>query len=157
MREILGIRKGNVMLKILKQFWRPGERRKHIRAPFNSTVKFRILDGKNPAICSRVIQGRVLDISSEGLRIGTNIVQIDGLHVFHPSSPYKNKLEIEVELHPDLPRLRTLAEVKWYSRVEDEMGWIYKMGVNWESLNDNDRQTLKSFFKMKDQSLIQEK
>jgi hypothetical protein len=157
MRKILGIRKGNVMLKILKQFLRPGERRKHNRAPFNSTVKFRILDSKNPAICSRVIQGRVLDISAEGLRIGTNIVQIDGLHVFHPSSPYQNKLEIEVELRPDLPRLRTLAEVKWYSRVEDETGWIYKMGINWESLSESDQQTLKSFLKTKDRFLIQDK
>jgi len=104
-----------------------------------------------------MIQGKVLDISVEGLCIGTNTVQIDGLHVFHPSSPYQNKLEIEVELRPDLPRLRTLAQVKWYSRVEDEMGWIYKMGVNWESLSESDQQTLKSFLKKKDRSLIQEK
>jgi hypothetical protein len=104
-----------------------------------------------------MIQGKVLDISAEGLCIGTNIVQIDGLHVFHPSSPYKNKLEIEVELRPDLPHLKTLAEVKWYSRVEDESGWNYKMGVNWESLSESSRQTLKNFLKTKGQSLIQEK
>jgi hypothetical protein len=100
-----------------------------------------------------MIQAKVLDISEEGICIGTNTVQIDGLHVFHPSSPYKNKLEIEVELHPDLPLLSTLAEVKWYSRVEDETGWIYKMGVNWESLTESDRKTLKSFLKKKDHSL----
>ena len=149
--------KGNVMLKILKRLWGPRERRKHIRAPVSSTVKFRILDSKNPTICSRMIQGKVLDISVEGLCIGTNIVQIDGLHVFHPSSPYQNKLEIEVELRPDLPRLRNLAEVKWYSRVEDETGWIYKMGINWESLSESDQQTLKSFLKTKDRFLIQDK
>jgi hypothetical protein len=142
------------MLKFLKKFWPPGERRKYTRAPVRSAVKFRILDSKKPAICSRMIQAKVLDISEEGICIGTNTVQIDGLHVFHPSSPYKNKLEIEVELHPDLPLLRTLAEVKWYSRVEDETGWIYKMGVNWESLTESDRKTLKSFLKTKDHSLI---
>ena len=145
------------MLKILNKLWRPRERRKYVRDPVSFTVKFRILDSKNPVICSRMIQGKVLDISAEGLCIGTNIVQIDGLHVFHPSSPYQNKLEIEVELLPDLPRLRTLAQVKWYSRVEDEMGWIYKMGVNWESLSESDRQALKSFLKKKDRSLIQDK
>jgi hypothetical protein len=137
------------MFKFLKQFRRPGERRKHIRASFSSPVNFRIIDSKNPAICSRMIQGKLLDISMEGICIGTNTVQIDGLHVFHPSSPYKNKLEIEVDLHPDLPRLRTFAEVRWYSRVEDGNGWIYKIGVNWESLNEGDRQILKSFFKKK--------
>jgi hypothetical protein len=142
------------MFKSLKELWRPRERRKHARTPTHFNVKFRILDGKNPAICSRMIQAKVLDISNEGLCIGTNIVQIDGLHVFHPSSLYKNKLEIEVELHPDLPLLRTLGEVKWYSRVEDDTGWIYKMGVNWESLTEGDRQTLKSILKKKDQSSI---
>ncbi len=137
------------MFKILKRFWQPKERRKHIRAPISSIVRFRIVDSKNPAIRSRILQGKVLDISMEGLCIGTNTVQIDGLHVFHPSSPQSNKLEIEVELHQDLPPLRTLAEVKWYSRVVEEAGRIYKMGVNWESLSESDRQTLKSFLKMK--------
>jgi hypothetical protein len=144
------------MLKFFKQLWRLRERRKHLRATVKATVKFRILDSKNPAIYSRMIQGKVLDISVEGLCIGTNIVQIDGLHVFHPSSLYRNKLEIEVELHPDLPNLKTLAEVKWYSRVEDEKGWIYKMGISWESLSESGRQTLKNFLKMKDQSLIKD-
>lgn len=145
------------VFKILKKFWQPKERRKYIRAPSSSFVKFKILDSKNPAICSRVVQGKVFDISLEGICIGTNTVQIDGLHVFHPSSLYQNKLEIEVELSSDLPRLRTLAEVKWYSRVEDESGWIYKMGVNWGSLSESDRQTLKSFLKKKDYSLAQDK
>ncbi len=145
------------IFKILKGFWRLKERRKHIRAPISSIVRFRIVDSKNPAIRSRIVHGKVLDISPQGLCIGTNTVQIDGLHVFHPSSPLKNRLEIEVELHPDLPLLKTSAEVKWYSRAEDKTGWIYKMGVNWEFLSEGDRQTLKSFLKAKDQSLIQEK
>ncbi len=145
------------MFKIFKKFLEPRERRKYTRAPSSSLVKFRILDSKNPAICSRVVQGKVSDISLEGICIGTNTVQIDGLHVFHPSSPYQNKLEIEIELSPDLPRLVTLAEVKWYSRVEDESGWIYKMGVNWGSLSESDRQTLRNFLKNRDYTLIQGK
>jgi hypothetical protein len=104
-----------------------------------------------------MIQGRVVDISAEGLCIGTDIVQINGLHVFHPSSPHKNKLEIEVELHPELPQLKTVAEVKWYSRVEDEAGWMYKMGVNWDSLSESDQKTLKAFLKTKGKPLVQDK
>ena len=96
-----------------------------------------------------MLQGKVLDISAEGLCIATNIVQIDGLHVFHPTSQYKNKLEIEVELHPDLAPLKALGEVRWYSQT-DEAGWIFKMGVTWSSLNENDRQILKKFLKAKE-------
>jgi hypothetical protein len=143
----------NVMLKIFRKFWGPKERRKSARAPVRSVVRFKIVDSKNPAICSRLIQAKVLDISEEGLCIGTNIVQTDGMHVFHPSSAYRNKLEIEVELGPELPPLRTLVEVKWYRKDEDEAGWIYKMGVNWESLSQSERTTLKSFLKMKGQYL----
>lgn len=137
------------MFKILKKFWQFKERRKHGRISAASTVKFRILDSKNPAVSSRMLQGKVLDISAEGLCIATNIVQIDGLHVFHPTSQYKNKLEIEVELHPDLAPLKALGEVRWYSQT-DEAGWIFKMGVTWSSLNENDRQILKKFLKAKE-------
>jgi len=108
------------MFKIFKKFWRPTERRKESRISLNAVVNFRILDGKDSTICSRMLKGKVLDISAEGLCIGTNTVQIDGLHIFHPASQHQNKLEIEVTLHPDLAPLRTLGEVRWYSRVEDE-------------------------------------
>jgi hypothetical protein len=135
------------MLNILKKFWRPRERRKHGRISAGATVKFRIIDGRNPNISSRMLQGKVLDISAEGLCIGTNTVQIDGLHIFYSTSQHKNRVEIEVELHPDLAPLRTIGEVRWYSRVEDETGPMYRMGVNWESLSQNDRQTLKNFLK----------
>ena len=145
------------MLKILKRFWRPRERRKESRISVNAAVKFRILDGKDPTICSRMLKGKVLDISAEGLCIGTNTVQIDGLHIFHPASQHQNKLEIEVTLHPDLAPLRTLGEVRWYSRVEDETGSIYKVGVNWESLSQSDRQTLKNFLKGKGYTLPSDK
>jgi hypothetical protein len=138
------------MLKIFKRFWRLRDRRKESRISVDATVKFRILDGRNPTISSRVLQGKVLDISTEGLCIGTYTVQIDGLHIFHPASQHKNKLEMEVTLHPDLPPLRSLGEVKWYCRVEDETGSIYKVGVNWQSMSQNDVQTLKDFLRGKE-------
>ncbi len=138
------------MLKIFKRFWRLRERRKESRISVDATVKFRILDGRNPTISSRVLQGKVLDISAEGLCIGTYTVQIDGLHIFHPASQHKNKLEMEVTLHPDLAPLRTLGEVRWYSRVEDETGSIYKVGVNWQSLGQSDLQTLTDFLRGKE-------
>jgi hypothetical protein len=60
-----------------------------------------------------------------------------------------------VTLHPDLAPLRSLGEVRWYSRVEDGTGSIYRVGVNWDSLSQSDRQTLKDFLKGK--GLILEK
>lgn len=138
------------MLKIFKRFWRLRDRRKESRISVDATVKFRILDGRNPTISSRVLQGKVLDISTEGLCIGTYTVQIDGLHIFHPASQHQNKLEMEVTLHRDLAPLRTLGEVRWYSPVEDETGSIYKVGVNWQSLGQSDPQTLKDFLRGKE-------
>jgi hypothetical protein len=135
------------MFEILRKFWQPRDRRKHDRISSGATIKFRILDGKNPTIGSRVLRGKVLDISLEGLCIGTNTVQIDGLHIFYSTSQYKNRVEIEVELQPDVAPLRTVGEVRWYSRVEDKTGSMYRMGVNWESLSQSDRQNLKNFLK----------
>lgn len=134
------------MLRILKKFLRASERRHHDRQAVHATVKFRILDGKDPAIASRMIEGHVLDMSPGGLCIGTNTVNIDGLHIFHhPTSMYKNKLEIEVELHPDQPPLKTRGEASWYDRTSEGSDWTYKFGVNWGSLSKSDRQALESF------------
>jgi hypothetical protein len=149
------VARGEVMLKILKDRRWPWERRKQDRASANLTARFKIVDGKDSTVRSRVVEGRVLDISGDGLCIGTNTVQIDGLHIFHPGSTYKNKIEVEVELVPDQIPLTTVAEVIWYKRVEKGEGWIYKLGVNWESLTESERKTLKDFLKAKDQRLTQ--
>ena len=53
---------------------------------------------------------------------------------------------MELKLHPDFAVWRALGEVRWYSRV-DEAGSIFKIGVSWSSLNENDRQMLKQFLK----------
>ncbi len=142
------------MLKILKKLWGSGERRKYVRASVHSSVKFKILDSRNPTVYSRVIQGRLLNISMEGLCIGTSIVQVDGLHVFHAPSPYQNKLEVEIDLREGLSQLKTLAQVKWYRRVEDQFGWIYEVGIKWEGLNDGEQEVLKKFLRMKDRSPV---
>jgi hypothetical protein len=145
------------MFNILKDRWWPWERRKQDRASANLTTRFKIVDGKDPTVRSRAVEGKVLDISGDGLCIGTNTVQVDGLHIFHPGSAYKNKIEMEVELAPDQTPLRTVAEVRWYKRVEKGAGWIYKLGVNWESLTESERKTLKDFLRAKDQRLSREK
>lgn len=144
------------MLNILKDRRWPWERRKQDRASANLTARFKIVDGKDPMVRSRLVEGKVLDISGDGLCIGTNTVQVDGLHIFHPGSTYKNKIEMEVELAPGRTPLRTVAEVRWYKRVEKEAGWIYKLGVNWDSLSESERKTLKDFLKGKDQRLTQD-
>ena len=137
------------MLKIFRRFWQPKERRRYGRISAHSDVKFRIIDSKNPAIRSQLLQGKVLDLSAEGLCIGTTTVQADWLHVFHPSSQYKNRLEAEVDLHPSMTPLRTFGEVKWYSRDKNEKGSIFKMGVKWLSLSESARQTLNNFLETK--------
>jgi len=136
------------MLKIFSRFCQPKERRRYGRISAHSDVKFRIIDSKNPAIRSQLLQGKVFDLSAEGLCIGTTTVQAE-LHVFHPSSHYKNRLEVEVDLDPCMAPLRTLGQVRWYSRDKDEKGSVFKMGVKWLFLSDSDRQTLNNFLETK--------
>jgi hypothetical protein len=136
-----------VMFKIFKKIWVPKDRRKHDRVATQSTVKFKILDSKNPGVCSRLLQGEILDLSEKGLCIGTNTVQIDGLHVFHHPTMEKNKLEIEMELHPGQAALKTVGEVRWYRRVESAGASTYRVGVNWESLDKTGLEAIKKFLK----------
>ena len=137
------------MLKILRKLWPPKDRRKFDRVPAHSAVKFKILDSKNPSLCSRILYGEILDLSEEGLCIGTNTVQTDGLHIFHHPSVGKSKLELEVELQPGQAPLKTIGEARWYRRIVSESTSTYKVGVNWGSLSKDDQEVLKKFLKGK--------
>ena len=135
------------MLKILKKIWSPKNRRKSDRVMTRSLVQFKILDSRNPNVRSRVLQGEILDLSEEGLCIGTNTVQIDGMHIFHHPSKGRSKLEVEVELSPDQSPLKTVGEVRWYRKMENGSTSTYRVGVNWESLSKGDLEALRKFLK----------
>ncbi len=137
------------MRKILRRLWPSKNRRKHDRVSVHSVVKFKILDSRNPSLCSRMLSGEILDISEEGLCIGTNTVQIDGLHIFHHPSRGKSKLALEVELQPDQAPLKAIGEVRWYRRVVSESPSTYRVGVTWETLSKDDQETLKKLLKEK--------
>ena len=72
---------------------------------------FRIIDSRNPSHRSQLLQGKVLDLSKEGLCIGTSTVQ-EECHVHHPSLQCKNRLEMEVDLDPCMTPMKTFGEVK---------------------------------------------
>ena len=135
------------MLKILKKIWGSKNRRKYDRVATESIVKFKILDSNNPGIGSRVLEGEILDLSEEGLCLGTNTVQIDGLHVFHHPGTGRSKLEVELVLDPNQSPLKTIGEVRWYRKVEGVGTSTYRVGVNWESLSKSDLDILKKFLK----------
>ena len=135
------------MLKILKKIWPPKNRRKVERVPTRSLVQFKILDSRNPSVRSRVLQGEILDLSEEGLCIGTNTVQIDGMHIFHHPSTGRSTLEVEIALFPDQSPFKTVGEVRWYRKTEGAGASTYRVGVNWESLAKGDLEVLRKFLK----------
>jgi hypothetical protein len=135
------------MRKILSKLWPSRNRRKYDRVSVHSIVKFKILDSRNPGVCSRMLSGEILDISEEGLCIGTNTVQIDGLHIFHHPSRGKSKLELEVDLQPGQAPLKTIGEVRWYRRIASESASTYKVGVTWDTLSRDDQEALRKLLK----------
>jgi len=68
---------------------------------------------------------KVLDLSKEGLCIGTSTVQ-EECHVHHPSLQCKNRLEMEVDLDPCMAPMKTFGEVKWYMQDKNEKGTMFK-------------------------------
>jgi hypothetical protein len=142
------------MLKVLKKIWPPKNRRKVDRVPTHSLVQFKILDSRNPSVRSRVLQGEILDLSEEGLCIGTNTVQIDGMHIFHHPSTGRSKLELEVALSAGQSALKTVGEVRWYRKTEGAGASTYRVGVNWESLTKEDLEALRKFLKTQEKNKV---
>ena len=136
------------MLKMFRIFRQSKIHDRYSRISDHSDVMFRIIDSRNPSHRSQLLQGKVLDLSKEGLCIGTTMVQEEPL-IFHPSLHCKDKLEMEVDLDPCMAPLKTLGEVKWYMQDKNEKGAIFKMGVQWLSLSGSDRQTLNNLLATK--------
>jgi hypothetical protein len=133
------------MFRIFRQ---SKKRHRYDRISDHSDVRFRIIDSRNPSHRSQLLQGKVLDLSKEGLCIGTSTVQ-EELHVYHPSLQCKDRLEMEVDLDPCMAPMKTFGEVKWYMQDKNEKGTMFKMGVQWLSLSGSDRQTLNNLLATK--------
>ncbi|MFV1951239.1 MAG: PilZ domain-containing protein [Nitrospinota bacterium] len=126
------------------------EKRRFYRLKSPVQVRFRITSGDNEGGSSRLIKGKTENISEGGICLETNLVQVDGLHISHDSSMlYKNRLEMEIDLSPDMESIRAVGEVIWYDLKKKKDQYTYNVGVWFSEISEDDKNRLSKFLSHK--------
>lgn len=87
------------------------------------SMRMTIIDQSDEGHRSRVIEGRVLDLGQQGMRIQTGTIETGKLHIIRDHTvAFKNKLECEVDLPNGTVHLTGFAA--WYRPEAEGIFWI---------------------------------
>jgi hypothetical protein len=86
-------------------------------------MRMTIIDQSDEGHRSRVIEGQVLDLGKQGMRLQTGTVETGKLHIIRDHTiAFKNKLEVEVDLPNATVTLTGFAA--WYRPEADGLFWV---------------------------------
>ena len=86
-------------------------------------MRMTIIDQGDAGHRSRVIEGLVLDVGKQGMRLQTGTVETGKLHIIRDHTiAFKNKLELEVDLPNATIKLTGFAA--WYRPEADGLFWV---------------------------------
>lgn len=99
------------------------------------TMRMTIVDQGDEGHRSRVIEGLVLDVGKQGMRLQTGTVETGKLHIIRDHTiAFKNKLEVEV----DLPKatIKITGFAAWYRPEADGLFWVVGLYIRDMSASD---------------------
>lgn len=107
-------------------------------------VRLRIIDADDESHRSPLINGKVIDLSAQGMNIQTNAVESDSLNIIKDHTvAFKNRLELEIDLPNGTVHIEGFAV--WYRPAEDGINW--NVGVYIKEMPGEDMERYESFLK----------
>jgi hypothetical protein len=107
-------------------------------------MRLTIIDQGDEGRRSRVINGLVLDVGMQGMRIQTGTVETGRLNIIRDHTiAFKNKLEMEIDLPTATVRLTGFAA--WYKPMGDGVNWT--VGVYIRNMAAADREIYEAYLK----------
>lgn len=122
------------------------EERKSLRVRYPLMVEYKIIKGGEREKISKPIDGQVRDISLGGICLQTNVLEMDGLHIYHNSNnPYQNLLEIDIDLPFDYGNIKVIGKVAWYDLAKRRGRYQFDIGVVFLEIGEKDKENLIRF------------
>lgn len=108
-------------------------------------MRLTIIDQSDEGHRSRVIEGLVLDLGHQGMRIQTGTVETGRLHIIRDHTiAFKNKLEVEVDLPNATVSFTGFAS--WYRPEADGLSWV--IGLYIRDMSAADRKAYDDYLTM---------
>ena len=93
---------------------------------------------------SEIADGSIRDVSTDGLSIETEVIEVDGLHVSYNHHPAdRNLLYLQWGL-PSGRTVKAVAETVWYERTS-VTGAKFVVGLRFCEISQEDREALRDF------------
>jgi hypothetical protein len=99
--------------------WRGVERRKLLRLKSPLPVWFNLYHVLGRHEASRRLGGMISNVSLEGICLETNVVLVDGSHIFSEAMGEEKRLRVEIDLPPESERITAMGKVVWYDRPRE--------------------------------------
>jgi hypothetical protein len=121
------------------------ERRKFLRLESPLPVSFNLYHVLGRRETSRRLGGMASNVSPEGICLETNVVLIDGSHVFSEAMTEEKSLKLEIDLPAASERIRALGKVVWYDLSLSGSPYRFRAGVYLTEMDGNAQETWRRF------------
>lgn len=121
------------------------ERRKFLRLKSPLPVRFTLYNILGRRDASRKLGGMTSNVSLGGLCLETNVVFVDGSHVFSEAMGQEKRLRVEIDVPPESERMTALGRVMWYDLSSSGSPYRFRAGVYLTEMDDNSKEIWERF------------
>ena len=89
----------------------------------------------------------ISNVSLEGICLETNVVLVDGSHIFSEAMGEEKRLRVEIDLPPESERITAMGKVVWYDLSSSSSPYRFRAGVYLTDMDGNSTEIWKRFLK----------
>jgi len=120
--------------------WKGVERRNLVRLKSPLPVRFNLYHVLGRRETSRRLGGMISNVSLEGICLETNVVLVDGSHVFSEAMTEEKRLKIEIDLPAESERITATGKVIWYDLSLSSSPYRFRAGVYLTEMEGDSRE-----------------
>jgi hypothetical protein len=87
---------------------------------------------------------QLYDLSQDGMRMLTDIVQSGSLHIFHPDLTASEQCHLEIEIPDEGQTLTLIGRAVWYDHDAGERAYTFRVGIEFVDIESEDRKRIQS-------------
>ncbi|MBW1741789.1 MAG: PilZ domain-containing protein [Deltaproteobacteria bacterium] len=134
----------------VKKMWRYLEQRLYKRRSVNLNAEIGVEIKKGNVVKKYLLPVKVINLSLQGCCFITDTILLNGKHLFLEDIGSK-KIDIQIYLSDNL--IKTLAKVIWFDYTQEYKK--FKVGLNFEFMEDINMKFLKQYLSLKNSALKQ--
>jgi hypothetical protein len=94
---------------------------------------------------SRRLGGMISNVSLEGICLETNVVLVDGSHVFSEAMAEEKRLKLEIDLPDESEKVTAMGKVMWYDLSSSGSPYRFQAGIYLTEMDGSSKELWRAF------------